>query len=81
MPAVQRGSMHVKDVEVQTSSHWCENIEVTNTSPKIPEMSNKPNVNEVSKAHLDKKEQAVELQAAKNYCEELQDFNTEGRYR
>ncbi|GFY70484.1 hypothetical protein TNIN_23311 [Trichonephila inaurata madagascariensis] len=56
-------------------------IEETHTSPKIPEMSNKSNVNEVSKAHLDPKEQEVELQAVKNHCEELQDFNTKGKYR
>ncbi|GFW22195.1 hypothetical protein TNCV_1429491 [Trichonephila clavipes] len=40
-------------------------IEETHTSPEIPEMSNKPNVNEISKAHLDQKEQEVELQAVK----------------
>ncbi|GFS32082.1 hypothetical protein TNIN_233871 [Trichonephila inaurata madagascariensis] len=33
------------------------------TSPKIPEMSKKPNVNEVSKAYLVPKEQEIELQA------------------
>ncbi|GFV02489.1 hypothetical protein TNCV_1024171 [Trichonephila clavipes] len=41
---------------------------------------NKPSVNEVSKAHLDPKDQEVELQAAKKHCEELQDFNTKGKY-
>ncbi|GFY50716.1 hypothetical protein TNIN_111561 [Trichonephila inaurata madagascariensis] len=40
-------------------------------------MSSKPNVNEVSNALLNPKEQEVELQAVKNHCEELQDFNTE----
>ncbi|GFW82981.1 hypothetical protein TNCV_4604081 [Trichonephila clavipes] len=40
-------------------------------------MSNKLNANEVSRVHLDPKEQEVELQAVKNHCEELQDFNTE----
>ncbi|PRD31924.1 UNVERIFIED_CONTAM: hypothetical protein NCL1_22011 [Trichonephila clavipes] len=30
-------------------------------------MSNEPNVNEVSKAHLDQKEHEVELQAVKNH--------------
>ncbi|GFY71548.1 hypothetical protein TNIN_407261 [Trichonephila inaurata madagascariensis] len=40
-------------------------------------MSNTLNVNEVSKAHFDPKEQEVELQAVKNCWEELLDFNTE----
>ncbi|GFX17036.1 hypothetical protein TNCV_4265621 [Trichonephila clavipes] len=40
-------------------------------------MSNTLNVNEVSKAHLGPKEQEIELQAVKNHCEELLDFNTE----
>ncbi|GFX14919.1 hypothetical protein TNCV_1486601 [Trichonephila clavipes] len=40
-------------------------------------MSNKHNVNEVSRVHVDPKEQEVELQAVKNHCEELLDFNTE----
>ncbi|GFU82275.1 hypothetical protein TNCV_3195471 [Trichonephila clavipes] len=39
-------------------------------------MNNKINVNEVSRAHLDSKQQEVELQAAKNHCEEMLDFNT-----
>ncbi|GFR06889.1 hypothetical protein TNCT_383121 [Trichonephila clavata] len=42
-------------------------IEKTHTSPKIPEMSNKHNENEVSEAHLDAKEQEVELEAVKNH--------------
>ncbi|GFS60391.1 hypothetical protein TNIN_138381 [Trichonephila inaurata madagascariensis] len=60
---------------------WCEPrlraAKETHTSSEIPEMSNKTNVNEVSKALLNPKEQEVELQAVKNHCEELQDFNTE----
>ncbi|GFS83467.1 hypothetical protein TNCV_514051 [Trichonephila clavipes] len=38
-------------------------------------MSHKPNVNLVSKAHLDSREQEVELEAINNPCEEQQDFN------
>ncbi|GFU12192.1 hypothetical protein TNCV_1212291 [Trichonephila clavipes] len=51
-------------------------IEETHTIPKSPEMSNTLNVNEVSRAHLDPKEQEVELQGIKNHCKELLDFNT-----
>ncbi|GFR30872.1 hypothetical protein TNCT_150701 [Trichonephila clavata] len=40
-------------------------------------MSNKPDENEVSKAHLDAKEQEIELEAVKKHCEEQQDFNKE----
>ncbi|GFV95127.1 hypothetical protein TNCV_1292451 [Trichonephila clavipes] len=52
-------------------------VEETHTISKIPEMSNTLNVNKVSKAHLEPKEQEVELQAVKNHCEELLDFSTE----
>ncbi|GFU61459.1 hypothetical protein TNCV_2287611 [Trichonephila clavipes] len=52
-------------------------VEETHVIPKIPEMSKKLNVNEVSKAHLGPKVQEVERQAVKNLCEELLDFNTE----
>ncbi|GFY10916.1 hypothetical protein TNCV_1124381 [Trichonephila clavipes] len=66
-------STHFINATWQTSFH----VEETHTIPKIPEMSNKLNVNEVSIAHLDPKEQEVELQAVKNHCEELLDVNTE----
>ncbi|GFX78847.1 hypothetical protein TNCV_1919801 [Trichonephila clavipes] len=52
-------------------------VEETHTIPKIPEMSNRLNVNEVSRARLDPKEQEAKLQPVKNHCEELLDFNTE----
>ncbi|GFY40438.1 hypothetical protein TNIN_11061 [Trichonephila inaurata madagascariensis] len=55
--------------------------EDSHTSHKNPEMSNKPNVNEVSKAHLDPKEQEVEHPVVTNHSQELQDFNTAGKYR
>ncbi|GFY49975.1 hypothetical protein TNIN_76991, partial [Trichonephila inaurata madagascariensis] len=53
----------------------------SHTSHKNPEMSNKPNANEVSKAHLDPKEQEVEHPVVTNHSQELQDFNTAGKYR
>ncbi|GFY53175.1 hypothetical protein TNIN_387481 [Trichonephila inaurata madagascariensis] len=52
-------------------------IEEVSENPKILEMYNPPNVNDVYEAPLDPEEQEVELEAINNYHEETRDFNTE----
>ncbi|GFR14937.1 hypothetical protein TNCT_500661 [Trichonephila clavata] len=52
-------------------------MEDAHTNSKIPKMTSKLNENEVSKVHLDTKEQEVELEAVKDHCEDPPDFNTE----
>ncbi|GFS95050.1 hypothetical protein TNCV_341311 [Trichonephila clavipes] len=43
---------------------------------EVPDCRDKPIVDEVSKAHLDPREQEVELGAVKDHGEEQQGFNT-----
>ncbi|GFS43200.1 hypothetical protein TNIN_19491 [Trichonephila inaurata madagascariensis] len=50
-------------------------IEEVSENPKILEMYNPPNVNDVYKAPLDPEEQEVELEAINNYHEETRDFS------
>ncbi|GFY00272.1 hypothetical protein TNCV_4710741 [Trichonephila clavipes] len=64
-------------VDVKKLEQKLQTMEKTHSSLKILEMSKKPNVNEVSIAHLDPNEPEVELRAVKNYFEEPQDFSIE----